>query len=258
MIDLHNHCLYGVDDGSQSLEDSIKLLRQAYEDGITEIVLTPHFMKNGKYHVEASELLERYNILKDALYKNHIYIELHMGNELYINSSLDTLLMDKKIFSMNNTHYVLVEFPFNEYKDEFDETLYNLTVAGYRVIIAHPERYDYVLDNIDFCQHWLKHGYILQSNQNGLFQTESEKQIHTMIELGYVQLIGTDCHNVNRPCILSRAYSKVHNDFGFRKAEELFEVNPKKVLRDEIVPVQIKKHRRSLLGKYDLYPSKSL
>lgn len=248
MIDLHNHCLYGVDDGSQTLEQSVNLLKQAYEDGINEIILTPHFIKNGEYKVEAPELLQRYNILQDALDRNQICITLHMGNELYIHPSLDTLLMEKRIFSLNNTHYVLVEFPFNMYKDEFDEILYNITVAGYRVIIAHPERYRYVLEDIDFCKHWLKRGYLLQSNQNGLFVKQSAKQAHKMIELGYVQFISTDCHNEDRPCILSDAYKKVKKDFGYEKAEELFDANPKKLLNDEPIEVHIKPHKKGLFG----------
>ena len=100
MIDLHNHCLYGVDDGSQSLEESLLLLKQAEEDGVTEIVLTPHYMKTGEYRVEAPELLDRFAILKQSLDQNHIYVHLHMGNELYIHPSLDTLLMEKRVFSM--------------------------------------------------------------------------------------------------------------------------------------------------------------
>jgi len=249
MIDLHNHCLYGVDDGSGSLEESLHLLKQAEEDGVTEIVLTPHFMKTGEYRVEAPELMERFEILRNALDENHIYVHLHMGNELYIHPSLDVLLQEKRVLSLNDTHYVLVEFPFNLYKDEYDETLYNLTVAGYHVIIAHPERYQYVLKDIGFCQRWLKNGYLLQSNQNGFFQKESRNQVNEMIELGYVQLISSDCHNEHRPCILSRAYQEVIRHHGFRKAVELFETNPQRVLYDQSIDIQLKERRKkSLFG----------
>lgn len=247
MIDLHNHCLYGVDDGSQSLEESVALLKEAEADGVTEIVLTPHFIRTGEYKAEAPELTRRFEILKSELDRNHIYVELHLGNELYIHSSLDTLLAQKRVFTLNATHYVLVEFPFNHYKTDYDEILYNLTVAGYHVIIAHPERYQFVLKDISFCQRWLEHGYLLQCNQNGFFQKETRDQVNEMVELGYVQLISTDCHNQQRPCVLSQAYQEVIRMHGFKKAVELFETNPQRVLNDQPVKLQVQERRRKLL-----------
>jgi len=89
MIDIHSHLIPGVDDGSQSLEESLSLLKQAEQDGITELITTPHFMKNGEFRMKAPELVQRFSELKQA-YKGPI--KLHLGNELYIHPDLPELL----------------------------------------------------------------------------------------------------------------------------------------------------------------------
>ena len=89
MIDIHSHLIPGVDDGSQSLEESLSLLKQAEQDGITELITTPHFMKNGEFRTKAPELVQRFSELKQAYTGS---IKLHLGNELYIHPDLPELL----------------------------------------------------------------------------------------------------------------------------------------------------------------------
>ena len=140
MIDIHSHLVPGVDDGSQSLEESLALLKQAEEDGITELITTPHFMKNGEYRVKASELVKRFNELKQAYPGS---IKLHLGNELYIHPELPELLEQGEILTLAESNTILIEFPFQDYKNDYDEILYELSLK-HRIIIAHPERYHYV------------------------------------------------------------------------------------------------------------------
>ena len=171
MIDIHSHLIPGVDDGSQSLEESLSLLNQAEQDGITELVTTPHFMKNGEFRTKAPELVQRFNELKQAYTGS---IRLHLGNELYIHPDLPELLGKDKILTLAESDYILVEFPFQNYKDEYDEILYELALR-YRIIIAHPERYSYVQEDPNFCLRWLNEGYYLQANQSSLFKKETKK-----------------------------------------------------------------------------------
>ena len=147
MIDIHSHLIPGVDDGSQSIEESLALLKQAEEDGITELITTPHFIKNGEYRIRASELVKRFNELKQAYQGS---IKLHLGNELYIHPDLPELLEQGEILTLGESDYILIEFPFNSYKDEYDEILYELSLK-YRIVIAHPERYRYVQEDPNFC-----------------------------------------------------------------------------------------------------------
>ncbi|BFL36281.1 tyrosine protein phosphatase [Holdemania massiliensis] len=234
MIDSHSHLVPGVDDGSQSIEESLALLKQAEEDGITELITTPHFMKNGEYRIKASELVKRFNELKQAYPGS---IKLHLGNELYIHPDLPELLEKGDILTLAESDTILVEFPFHDYKEEYDEILYELSLK-YWIIIAHPERYRYVQDNPNFCLRWLKEGYLLQSNQNSLFKKETKRILFSMIEHGFVSFIVSDAHNKYRPLILKEAYDLLEEEFGMRVAKQLTEENPGKLLVNEEIRVE--------------------
>lgn len=234
MIDIHSHLVSGVDDGSQSIEESLALLKQAEEDGITELITTPHFMKNGEFRIKASELVKRFNELKQA-YKGSI--KLHLGNELYIHPDLPELLEQGEILTLAESDYILIEFPFNSYNEEYDEILYELSLK-YRIIIAHPERYHYVQEDSNFCLRWLKEGYLLQSNQNSLFKKETKRVLFSMIEHDFVSFIASDAHNEYRPLILKEAYDLLEEEFGMKIAKQLTKENQEKLLVNEEIQVE--------------------
>ena len=223
-IDIHSHLLPGVDDGSQTIEDSLYLIKKAIEDGIEYIVLTPHYIKNGEFRLKRDEIVKRYQEFKQIVLDNNLDIKLLLGNELYIHQDLDEMILNKEVCSLNNTSYVLVEFPFDKYKDEYDEYLYNISLNGNKIIIAHPERYKYVQNNINFCQRWFKEGYYLQSNQNSLFNY-CEKTIIKLLENDWISFIASDAHSIHRPCVLSDAYNKVLNKFSEKQANKIFYEN---------------------------------
>lgn len=220
-IDIHSHLLPGADDGAQTLDESLYLLKQAINDGVEYIVLTPHYIKNGEFRLKKEEILSRYQAFKEKVIANGLDIKLLLGNELYIHPDLDEMLLNKEVCSMNNTSYVLVEFPFDKYKDEYDEYLYNIALNGNKIIIAHPERYGYVQNNVDFCNRWLKEGYYLQANQNSLFN-QCEKTVMKLLDNNWVSFVASDAHNKKRPCMLSKAYEKVFSKYGEDKANKLF------------------------------------
>ncbi|WP_281693789.1 tyrosine-protein phosphatase [Holdemania filiformis] len=246
MIDIHSHLIPGVDDGSQSLEESLSLLNQAEQDGITELVTTPHFMKNGEFRTKAPELVQRFNELKQAYTGS---IRLHLGNELYIHPDLPELLGKDKILTLAESDYILVEFPFQNYKDEYDEILYELALR-YRIIIAHPERYSYVQEDPNFCLRWLNEGYYLQANQSSLFKKETKKVLISMIEHGFISFVASDAHNVHRPCVLSETREFLAEEFGEQFAVQLTQENPEKILKNEPIVQEyreIKKKKKHFL-----------
>lgn len=232
MIDIHNHLIPNVDDGSNSLELSRKLLKDAIEEEITEICITPHFMKHGPFSVKKKELLERFERFKEDT--KDLDVHLYLGNELFIDRALDELLMNDEVCTMNDSRYVLIEFPFETYKREYDEYLYNVSLE-YQIIIAHPERYFYVKKDHDFVERWVKEGYLLQSNSTSLNSSDSRKVIYDLIEKGKLSFIASDAHNEYRPLSLIDAYELIKRKFSEETAMELMESNPRRVIENEPV-----------------------
>ena len=230
MVDIHCHILPNVDDGSSSLELSRQLLFNAYSEGIDAVCITPHFMRLNEYKIKRNELAKLFNEFEESV--KDIPVDLYLGNELYIDSELDTLLLNKEICSLNDSRYVLVEFPFNNYKKEYDEYLYNISLQ-YKIIIAHPERYHYVQENCDFVNRWLKEGYSLQCNQGSLNYKQTKNVMFKLIEQGKVSFICSDAHNEYRPLTLTDAYNTISKKFNKETADVLFEENALRVLGDQ-------------------------
>ncbi len=230
MIDIHNHILFGVDDGSSTIEQSIMMLKEAEKDGITEIILTPHYIKNGPFKLKKQELLDKYQLLLKKCREEELQIKIHLGNELMIHPELPDMIDEGKVCSLADSMYVLVEFPFDKYRMEYDEILYDLRCLGKCIIIAHPERYRYVQDDPNFCIRWLKEGDLLQCNATSL--VSHEKLLYQMIDAHFVSFIASDAHNQSRPLKLYEAYSKIENKYGKLTASLLFRENPKMLLEN--------------------------
>ena len=241
MIDIHNHLIPNIDDGSDSLELSRNLLKEAIEEGITDVLITPHYMPKGEYRVKRNELIKLFNEFKSAC--ADLKINLYLGNELFIDSELDELIENNEVCTMNDSDYVLIEFPFTNYKDDYDEYLYNVSLSK-KVIIAHPERYKYVQDNHDFVRRWLSNGYYLQANQTFRFSKTEKKVVFDLIEKGKLHFISSDAHSEYRPLHLKNCYELIERKFSKETADLLMDINPLSVINNKRVKrvPAIKKH----------------
>lgn len=198
MKDLHSHILPGIDDGAKSLEESISLLKTAYESGITDIMLTPHYMYKTKYNCNNQDKEKLYKELKEELIKQDIKINIYLGNEIYINEDIDKLIKKGEIHTLNSTKYILVELPLDSKYKGAANTLYNLKVKGYKVILAHPERYIFLQHNPDRILEFLDNGVILQGNYQSLFGEygkKAKKVLKYYIKKRYISLLGSDVHH---------------------------------------------------------------
>lgn len=251
MIDIHNHILFGVDDGSGSLEQSIAMLQKAAADGITEIILTPHYIPHGEYRESFEGIEARFRTLKNTADSKGIPITLHLGNELFIDKDLDIFLDSSIVHTMAGSVYVLVEFPMDEYRDEYDEYLYNIRISGYKIIIAHPERYLYVQRNPEFVMRWIDEGYLLQCNASSLNSEKKAKVMNYLLRKGLLPFIASDAHNECRPALLMYAFKRIERAYSKEIAERIFEINPAAIINnEEVEEMPVEKHhwfhRRSL------------
>lgn len=191
IADVHCHIVYGVDDGSKSLEESLDMLKMEYESGVRTIILTPHHHK-GRMDKPVDVLKERYETLKA---NNKYDIDLYLGSELFSESNLVDELNEGLALTMNNTKYVLVEFyPSTPYK-EIEAQFRSLLMSGYKPIIAHIERYDCFLKDPYLVEDLSDLGIKIQINATSLNNFTAKRFIKKLLKYELVDLIGSDAHN---------------------------------------------------------------
>ena len=197
MIDIHSHLLYGVDDGSKSIEESVDVLRDLADYGYTDIILTPHYIRGSAYSSPKKENLKRLGILKNVLKENNININLYLGNEIYIDDDLLELFKKGEISTLNNTDYALIELPMSGKYDEYKEIFSELISKGCRVILAHPERYKAFQEDFNKVYELENIGVLFQSNLdsiNGRYGEGAEKTIRRLLHEKKIAFLATDIH----------------------------------------------------------------
>lgn len=206
MTDIHSHLIFNVDDGSSSLEESINVLKKMKSIGFDNVIITPHYIMGTEYSSNNKLKLDRFNRINDELIKNNIDISIYLGNEIFINNNIISLINDGKIFPINGK-YLLIELPFHNKIINLDDILYEITCNGYIPIIAHPERYSYFHDNYSLVDKLKEEGYLFQCNYGsviGCYGKSSEKLVKYMLKKGYVDFFGTDVHGENRLNVLDQ------------------------------------------------------
>lgn len=236
MIDIHSHIIPNVDDGARSVEETFNILKEAQEAGFTDVILTSHFLLN-YYETNAQELIFWKEKLQEVLKKQGTKINLHSGMEIYITNQMEELLENKKILTLANSRYMLIELPLATNVKYFDYVVYYLEAKGIKPIIAHPERYKCVQKDPDIVEEYIEKGCLIQCNYGSivnLYGREAEKTIKTLLKKNQVHFLGSDVHRENRTyLIILDAIKKIRKIIGENKINELTTINPKKILQNE-------------------------
>ena len=235
MIDIHSHILPGIDDGAQSMDDSLEMLVMAADSGVRTIVTTPHCNIPNSFENYASfELEGLFEDLKRESELERIPIELKRGMEIFATEDLPQLLQRRLAWTLNDTDYFLVEFGFEEDPDFCDYILDKCSTLGYKPIIAHPERYVFVQDEPEIAYEWCTRGYGLQMNKGsilGRFGEQVEDTANALLEHGLIACIGSDAHGVfQRTTHMAEIYEFLCEFYGEQYAKLLLSVNPSRIL----------------------------
>ena len=238
MIDMHNHILYGIDDGCKTIEESIETIKNMKKIGFNNIVLTPHYIEDSSFKANNNLKLQRLEILKEELLKNNIDVNLFLGNEIFINESINELIINKEIRSINNTRYILIELPFNNQILNLDDYLYELKLKGYKIIIAHPERYTYFKDNYEEARKLYDSGVLFQVNYGsiiGQYGSSSLKLVKKLLKDDMVDFISTDIHKPSSSLFdkFDLIKHKIIKIIGEDKFKDISYNNILKVINDE-------------------------
>ncbi len=198
MIDVHNHLLFGIDDGSRSIEESVSIIRKLSKIGITDIILTPHYIKDSSYVSPKSNNIKLMKQLKEALEYNNINVNLYLGNEIYIDKDIEKLLYQRQMSSLNNTNFLLVELPMSGQWDGYQDVFMDLLNIECQVVLAHPERYNSFQEDFNKIYELRDMGVIFQCNVGSLigqYGKSAKKVVKRMLKEDLIYMFGTDIHH---------------------------------------------------------------
>lgn len=234
MIDIHSHILYGIDDGARTKEESIELLKRQKELGFTDIILTPHYIENTKYEASINQKKE---LIKEL--EKETDVRLYIGNEVYFSDKTVELLKENKISTLNNSRYLLIELPMSNRIKDLDEMLFDLTVNNIIPIIAHPERYSYVQEDIKYLDCLKETGVLFQMNYGSLvgkYGKTCEKTAKKLLKKDYISFIGTDIHRMDHNIDMEKALKTLKKIIkNEQKIDNLTRNNMKKVIENKDV-----------------------
>ncbi|NJN67612.1 MAG: protein-tyrosine phosphatase [Chloroflexaceae bacterium] len=252
MIDFHTHILHGIDDGPQSLEGSLQMARVAVADGTRTMVATPHTPGMGNYRAET--VLAHLDELREALKQEHIPLEVLPGSEIFYDANLPARLDDGEYLTCNRGRTVLVECPIHDYLPSgFEQMAFDLQLAGYRVVLAHPERITDVQEDPNVLIPMIERGVLMQLTSQALTGEQGPKMqqlAETLVTHRLVHIIASDAHGPTyRPPKLSSAREIAAGLIGAEAAAALVEDNPGDLVHDRMpanlpVPQEVPRKRR--------------
>jgi len=196
-IDIHSHVLFGVDDGAKNLEMSLRMIQKAYEEGIRVQYATPHFSL-GKRSASKEKIMDKFGQLRRAVQEQYPDYELYLGSELYYEEGVVDALKDGRALTMNNTRYVLVEFAFGGSFEFMYRGLRDLTMARYKPILAHVERYNCLFGQWQRMYELKELGVLFQLNTENFKTNILSKQYRNAFKLinrDLVDFVATDAHD---------------------------------------------------------------
>lgn len=237
MIDIHTHILPGIDDGPQSIQESIEILRKAADGGVKAIVATPHVLElpSENYWQRVSDT---FNCVKEAVEWENISIEVILGAEVFISPDLPQTIKKNKWLTINNgNNYVLLELPVQEIPSFTDQTIFELLVRGIVPIVSHPERYLEIQNDTNKLFKLVKKGALTQLNSGSLrgkYGKKVQKTAKTLLARNLIHMIGSDVHSVpNGPYSLSQGVNLAGDIVGAKTAKKMVTSTPAKIINGE-------------------------
>ena len=197
-VDIHSHFLPNIDDGAKSMEESVALLRRLHGYGIKNIICTPHVMESvWENSSEAiQQKLDALNVhLKSIAFTD---ITIRAAAEYMLDAHFDRLLKTEKLRTLKD-NYILVELSFISPPVNLFETLFNIQIAGYKPVLAHPERYAYYHNDFSDYEKLKAAGCLFQLNLLSLSNYYGSSVTHVaqvLLKQGLIDFAGTDTHKL--------------------------------------------------------------
>ncbi len=203
--DMHSHLIPGIDDGAQTIEDSLGLVKDLYHLGFRKLITTPHIM-NDFYKNTPEVVMEGLKKLKEAVAGNGLPVTIEAAAEYYLDDGFEEKLKRKNLLTFGE-NYLLFEVSYINKPDNLKEMIFEMQINGYTPVLAHPERYPFWYGNFDNYISLKDQGVLFQLNINsisGYYSPATKKIAEKLIDNGMVDLLGTDAHSTKHIGVLKK------------------------------------------------------
>ena len=206
--DLHSHLIPGIDDGAQTIEESIILIQRMMDFGFSKLITTPHIMAD--YYRNTSDIiLSGLELLQNELLKRNMNVEVQAAAEYYLDETFENKLDKGDILLLGN-EYLLFELSFINYPNNLFEIIDKILQKGYTPMLAHPERYPYLTGSVENYERIKEAGCYLQLNTlslTGHYGKQTQKIAEDMVDRYLVDFLGSDLHRMKHADMLLKALS---------------------------------------------------
>ena len=196
-VDVHSHLIPGIDDGSQSVEQTLEMLELMQEMGYKKVITTPHIISD-LFPNTPARILEEFESLKAQLKKTNIKIELEIAAEHYLDEFAMKALKNGEVLTFGEG-YLLFETSLMSKPVVLEEYIFEAISKGLKPVLAHPERYLYFQNNWELLTEISNRGALFQlniSSLGGFYSKPAKTLAERLIDEGLVHFLGTDAHNV--------------------------------------------------------------
>jgi protein-tyrosine phosphatase len=221
--DLHSHLLPNLDDGVSSFEESAAIIKSFMEIGFTKAITTPHIMSDTHRNTPET-ILPRLTDLKQYLKDNAIDFEIQAAAEYYFDETIMTMVSQHTPFLTFGNSYLLFETNTFSEPMMLNDFIFQLKVKGYQPVMAHPERYRYLQNNLERVEDLINRGVLMQVNSlsiSGHYSKSIQKVANQLIENRFVHFLGSDCHTPHQARLLKESVNTKY----FQKALNLPLIN---------------------------------
>lgn len=233
MIDIHSHILPGIDDGARTMDESIDIVQELVDQGVTGIIATPHYITDTYFTSTKQDNEVLLTRLREALLSAGITVDVYLGNEIFIDRDIIDLLQQNIVSTLGGKNYVLVEFSLNEEYPNYVDILGDLIEKGYNVILAHPERYLFTQQDYSLLKDLYDIGVLLQCNVGsfiGQYGKAAEKLAVRLAKENRIFALGSDIHHARGDKRITRAMKKLRKYYDAGGLERISVKNPSKIL----------------------------
>lgn len=237
-IDIHCHILPGMDDGAESMEQSLEMLKIAQEDGITEIIATPHF-HHRRGLAKPEVIRKKVQELNVVAKTEGLNIKIYWGNELFYTHELIETVKAGEALTLADSDYVLLEFSPDTEKRRIQYAVYQFLSEGYYPIIAHIERYLAFQKDADFLENIYQMGAYFQINAGSLLGNggwNTRRYTKSVLKNGMIRFVATDGHDTQKRCpAYGKAAEWIAKKCGEESLREYLQENPRMILKNQAI-----------------------